>query len=67
MKFQYIKTKSQQIIKIGHNIMNIIPPVAAIPISLSSSQLDGNITSAVVDFETKLQRAVTLLAKQMIH
>lgn len=47
MKFQYIKTKSQQIIKIGHNIMNIIPPVAAIPISLSSSQLDGNIMSAV--------------------
>lgn len=52
MKFQYIKTKSQQIIKIGHNIMNIIPPVAAIPISLSSSQLDGNIMSAVADFRT---------------
>lgn len=37
--------------------MNIIPPVAAIPTSLSSSQLDGNIMSAVADFRNKITKS----------
>lgn len=50
-----------------HYNMDIIPPVTAIQTSLPSSRLGGNISIAVAPFETKQQRAVTLLEKQMIH
>lgn len=46
-----------------HHNMDIIQPVKAIP----TSRLGGNISIAVAPFDTKQQRAVTLLEKQMIH